>query len=99
MADPTNGAAPKIKLPITTSTVLAAGSAGAAAGVGPQLVKPIVEWGCDIARWAAPGFPLPSPDGNWSIACLICGGVAFLATLFLRPHRADRRAGDADDLG
>lgn len=84
----------KVKLPITGNTVLAASTVGVTAGIGPQIVKPIVEWAVDILAWAAPGFPLPNQDGIWSIACLIVGALAAASPLILREQRLNRRATD-----
>jgi hypothetical protein len=98
MANTGTGDGTVVKQEPTGATYGRVATVGASTIIGPQVVQPLISYAFDIVRAFAPTFPAPSEGVMWSLATLICGGVATWASFSLRGTRV-QPADPADRAG
>lgn len=68
----------------TQNALISASAVGAGAGIGPNVVQPIIHWMGEMAAWYWPGIPVPKVEAEWSFAAALCGVVSFGLTYWLQ---------------
>jgi len=74
-----------VKQPANGATYTRLAAVGAAAGVGPQVVQPVVDFLAQIAHNLAPSvIPMLTTSAEWSVASLLCAAPAIWAAYSIR---------------